>query len=133
MQLYTRQLTTHVKTETTPPADTADASFLRGHLAVMFGLLMRESPANQEHILGNLDGTGTGGSPRAKLNTLVEQARDFIVFYAALSLNPPDSDGSDASGNRGTDTDTARDRESKIAEDVVVFLEELRDGVNSLP
>lgn len=137
VQLYIRQLPPIqvIKSETTPPADTSDASFLRGHLAVMFGLLMRSSPENQEQILEALNGTGAGASPRAKLNRLVDQARDFIAFYAALSSNPLDSDGpvdgNGAEGDRRREIDAERERESKIAKDVVTFLEGLRDGVEA--
>ncbi|KAG6841121.1 hypothetical protein C0991_001690 [Blastosporella zonata] len=52
----------------------SDALFLRGHLAVLFGLLIRGSPANEAYVLGKL-----GGPER-----LVEHARDFAAFYDAF-------------------------------------------------
>lgn len=119
VQLYNHQLTptanlagTNVngKTELEPPphsatldADTADTLFLRGHLAVLFGLLMRRNPANQDYLLNAL----AGASSRATLVTLVEQAREFVAFYDAL---------------RGE-----TEREGRVAKDVVAFLQELRD------
>ncbi|KAF9466171.1 hypothetical protein BDZ94DRAFT_1288503 [Collybia nuda] len=132
VNLYIIQLppTQTIKSESTPPTDTVDASFLRGHLAVMFGLLMRGSPENQEYILNRLDGTSV--SPRGKLNRLVDQARDFVAFYAALSSHPIDPDisiGGDVPEGGRRELDVERERESKVAKGVVRFLEGLRDRV----
>ncbi|KAG6849614.1 hypothetical protein H0H93_006898 [Arthromyces matolae] len=67
-----------LETESPPPEESTetetDAVFLRGHLAVLFGLLMRGSSANQTRILDAL-----GGPER-----LVEHARDFAAFYDAF-------------------------------------------------
>ncbi|KAG6892827.1 hypothetical protein C0992_012354, partial [Termitomyces sp. T32_za158] len=52
----------------------SDALFLRGHLAVLFGLLIRGSPANKAHVLSALDGP----------ERLIEHARDFAAFYDAF-------------------------------------------------
>ncbi|KAG6901528.1 hypothetical protein C0995_010827 [Termitomyces sp. Mi166 len=79
-----------------PDADSdSDALFLRGHLAVLFGLLIRGSPANKAHVLGALEGEG--------LERLVEHARDFAAFYDAF----------------GGET------EGRVAKEVVGFLEGL--------
>ncbi|KAG6885337.1 hypothetical protein C0993_002966 [Termitomyces sp. T159_Od127] len=56
------------------PDPDSDALFLRGHLAVLFGLLIRCSPANKAHVLSALDGP----------ERLVEHARDFAAFYDAF-------------------------------------------------
>ncbi|KAG6816275.1 hypothetical protein H0H87_007312 [Tephrocybe sp. NHM501043] len=79
--LYTRQtpLPSHgpVKSEplsidvTEPPDHDSDALFLRGHLSVLFGLLIRGSSENKGYILGKLSGP----------ESLVEHARDFAAFY----------------------------------------------------
>jgi hypothetical protein len=94
----------------------ADASFLRGHLAVLFGLLMRGSPVNQTTILAYLPtpsgGVGGKGSDRINLNRLVNQAREFVAFFAVVS-------GSSADG----------EKESKVARDIVRFLEQQRDAL----
>lgn len=94
----------------------ADASFLRGHLAVLFGLLMRSSPVNQTAILACLPtpsaGIGGKGSDRIKLNRLVDQAREFVAFFAVVS-------GGSVGG----------EKESKVARDIVRFLEQQRDAL----
>ncbi|TFK39748.1 hypothetical protein BDQ12DRAFT_734486 [Crucibulum laeve] len=136
VQLYKQQLirsympNDHVKREpsTYPPhdvneplAEDADASFLRCHLAVLFGLLMRGSRRNQELILTSLPSTssptsagdkGRKASDRQKLNRLTDQARDFVAFYAMIS-------------GEGDETE----REARIARDVVRSLERLRDSL----
>ena len=98
----------------------ADASFLRGHLAVLFGLLMAGSAENEVAVLAALpspfavalaaDAKKVKAAWRAKLARLAEQARDFAVFYTAVS------------GNIGGD------KESKVAGAVVRFLEAKRDA-----
>ena len=52
-------------------------SMISGHMAVLFGLLMRDSPENQRVLLDALPGT----SHSQKLEKLVEHARDFTNFY----------------------------------------------------
>jgi hypothetical protein len=91
----------------------ADASFLRGHLAVLFGLLMMDYPKNQSEILSSLPAPATGNGTvkdRVKLSRLVDQAKDFAAFYTAVSNT------------------VGGEKESKITTEVVQFLEALRDG-----
>lgn len=113
--------------EDTPEAHAeADASFLRGHLAVLFGLLMVGSPENQAMVLAALPSASppTPSSnymngkkerekyaKRAKLSRLVEQAKDFAVFYTVISNH------------------VGGEKESKVAREVVKFLEAQRDAV----
>jgi hypothetical protein len=109
--------------------DTIDASFLRGHLAVLFGLLMRGNAVNQVYILNALGDVRVSVSrgERAKeglrsgLERLIEQAREFAAFYALLS----------ASGRGGQDGEAEAQemKESKVARDIVLFLENLRGEV----
>jgi len=101
--------------------DTPDASFLRGHLAVLFGLLMERNAMNQAYILGAL---GREQGDRGKLRRLVEQAREFAAFYAVLSVGAGRRDGH-ADGDQEVEADALK--ESKVARDVVLFLESLRD------
>ncbi|KAF8159400.1 hypothetical protein B0H34DRAFT_703300 [Crassisporium funariophilum] len=124
VNLYTQQQT---KTESlpsamdSPEADAeADASFLRGHLAVLFGLLMSGSAENQSLILASLPNLSATAalntramkdSNRAKLSRLVEQARDFVAFYSVVSRNSAEGE-----------------KESKVARRVVRFLETQRDA-----
>ena len=103
--------------------EAADASFLHGHLAVLFGLLMSESPENQSAILESLPVSSTASSSRArknsktgnkdKLSRLVEQARDFVAFYTAVNGHSEEGE-----------------KESKVAKSVVRFLEKQRDAAS---
>lgn len=88
---------------------------------MLFGLLMVGSAENEAGVLATLpspfavaaaaDAKKVKAARRAKLARLAEQARDFAAFYTAVS------------GNIGGD------RESKVAADVVRFLEAKRDAV----
>ncbi|PFH46671.1 hypothetical protein AMATHDRAFT_199190 [Amanita thiersii Skay4041] len=69
----------------------ADMLFLRGHLAVLFGLfLMRGGGSCEEALMDSLPscggGGGGGGGRREKLGRLVEQAREFVSFYRTLLM-----------------------------------------------
>ncbi|KAF9006201.1 hypothetical protein BDQ17DRAFT_1352946 [Cyathus striatus] len=74
-----------------------DAAYLRGHLSILFGLLMRSSKQNQVAVLSALPRLLDDITPnsrqiretedRAKLNMLIDQARDFVGMYAVLSAN----------------------------------------------
>lgn len=99
-----------IKSESPPPStsldpdpdpDPADALFLRGHLAVLFGLLIRGCPENRTYILDALG--GAGGARR-----LVEHAREFVALYVELG-------GGSA----------AAEADGRVARDVVAFLGEL--------
>lgn len=109
-----------------------DADFLRGHIAVLLGLLMRDDRANQKVLLAALPGF----SNRNKLASLAEQAREFVTFYAELAVRlsaaaaakdkydeeeddlAPRSDGHN--GER-----IGRDGNGHVAREVVSFLEKL--------
>jgi len=93
---------------------------------VLFGLLMVGSPVNQAMILTALPSAppSTTSSTihvngkkerekyakRAKLARLVEQAKDFAVFYTVISNH------------------MGGEKESKVAREVVRFLEAQRDS-----
>jgi hypothetical protein len=57
------------------------AELLRGHLAVLFGLLMRESSVNERIILEALPGERNS----VKVESLLHEARDFVNFYDDLT------------------------------------------------
>jgi FixJ family two-component response regulator len=89
---------------------------------VLFGLLMIRSPANQAVILAALPSASSNvhvkekierekDTKRAKLATLVEQAKEFAVFYTVVSKH------------------MGGEKESKVAREVVGFLEAQRDSV----
>lgn len=61
--------------------DDASAVFIRGHLAVLFSILMHNSHRNQEQLLAAL----RGSSHKAKVGGLVEHAEAFVSFYAKLN------------------------------------------------
>ncbi|KAJ3514159.1 hypothetical protein NLJ89_g2533 [Agrocybe chaxingu] len=96
----------------------AESSFLRGHLSVLFGLLMINSAENQTAILSGLPAPSSGtmtmtdkAARRVKLARLVEQAKDFVAFYTVVSRRLGDGE-----------------KESRVAKNVVSFLEGLRDA-----
>ena len=115
----------HATAEALREAADASESFLHGHLAVLFGLLMSESPENQLAILESLPlpkftaatssrvqkNNKTGN--KVKLGRLAEQARDFVAFYAAVSGHSEEGE-----------------KESKVAKSVVRFLEKQRDAAS---
>ncbi|KAM6497239.1 hypothetical protein JOM56_007712 [Amanita muscaria] len=84
-----------------------DTLSLLGHLAVLFGLLMRGSRTNEELIVGALPTKTKGDGRRTTLSRLLDQARELVSFDAAVTS----ADGED----------------DDIARGVVVFLQELRD------
>jgi hypothetical protein len=108
------------------------ADFLRGHIAVLLGLLMRDDKVNQKVLLAALPGS----SNRNKLASLAEQAREFVTFYAELAVRlsaaaaakdkydeeeddlAPRSDGHN--GER-----IGRDGNGHVAREVICFLEKL--------
>ncbi|KAF8638444.1 hypothetical protein AX17_002201 [Amanita inopinata Kibby_2008] len=99
----------------------ADSLFLRGHLAVLFGLLMRGSPKNEETIMAALPVKSKGEGRKMKLARLVEQAREFASFYALLTGSTGEMGGASLD----------RNEEDKVAREVVEYLEELRDAVRT--
>lgn len=98
----------------------ADASFLRGHIAVLFGLLMMGNADNETAVLDALSASMSSSTSsdlkRAKaprritFARLVEQAKDFAAFYTAVS--------GDIVGG---------EKENTVTADVVKFLERKRD------
>ena len=133
VNIYTIQGFKIESSESSLPADAtaealreaADASFLHGHLAVLFGLLMSESPENQSAILESLPVPPTSAAAtssrvqknktgnKVKLSRLAEQARDFVAFYAAVNSHSEEGE-----------------KESKVAKNVVRFLEKQRDAAS---
>lgn len=134
----------------------ADASFLLGHLSVLFGLLMMNNPENQEIILDALPAVlileheNTKLEPtaarRKKLAQLIENASELGVFYAVISRRGLDETGLDPSHgdnislaltkdgpemNRHTESDASKGAD--VAKGVISFLRGLRDGFRSPP
>ncbi|KIJ09076.1 hypothetical protein PAXINDRAFT_182178, partial [Paxillus involutus ATCC 200175] len=80
--VYTQYLDVHEK-------DPPESSFLRGYLAVLLGLLIKDDTANQTLVLAKL----LGRSPSDKIGLLVAQCRSFLDLYngtaASLSADSP--------------------------------------------
>jgi hypothetical protein len=92
--------------------DDPSADFIRGHLAVLFGLLMRDSPKNQTEILSYLP----GATVRSKLDRLIDDAEQFCSIFDTLS------GGTD----RPQTTSLAQDQDSvNSARDALAYLKRL--------
>lgn len=100
----------------------ADASFLRGHLAVLFGLLMQGNEKNQGALQEMLPGGQSKAEVKIKLNRLVDQARQFVAFFTVVL--------GQESGEKETRRLEDRERESssRVAKEIVEFLARLRDA-----
>ncbi|RPD65599.1 hypothetical protein L226DRAFT_543211 [Lentinus tigrinus ALCF2SS1-7] len=106
---------------------------VRGHMAVLFGLLMERSPANQHTLLNALPGPDN----RSKLAILLQHAQDFTLFYVALSRKMAEAsregDADEEDEERILDQPSAsgsvlRDTKGEtVAKGVVAFLKRLRD------
>ncbi|KII91108.1 hypothetical protein PLICRDRAFT_122892 [Plicaturopsis crispa FD-325 SS-3] len=111
----------------------AGANFLRGHIAVLFGLLMRGCPANQRVLLDALPGR----SNRDKLSALADQASEFVAFYAQLTVQLAAAKGTEvhdesdayipSDGDRGIEQNVRDGKGEVVARDVVDFLRNLHD------
>ncbi|KAJ2915931.1 hypothetical protein MD484_g4464, partial [Candolleomyces efflorescens] len=128
VQLYVRQQTDLVvKKEEDDDDDErlqmdADASFLRGHLAVLFGLLMQRNKKNQGALQELLPGGQSKSEIKIKLNRLVDQARQFVAFFTVVL-----GQETGESETRRVE-DRERESSSRIAKEIVEFLGQLRDG-----
>ena len=98
---------------------------IRGHLAVLFGLLMRGSPANQDIILDMLPGAGLKG--------LIQHTREFVGLYAEFMARVARGERHDAE-DAGDDSEDdipqiqVKDGATQdVAQDIIKFLEGLID------
>ena len=110
---------------------------VRGHMAILLGLLMDRAPGNQRILLDALPGS----SDREKLGVLIQHAQDFTMFYVTLTrkmaqaqsyVHDEDSDAEEVEAEAGSgDTLATRVlRDSKgeaVARSVIAFLGRLRD------
>jgi hypothetical protein len=100
---------------------------IRGHISILFGLLMRDSIANQRTILAALPGS----TIRAKLIPVVETAQEFVNFYGevmtrAAGVNSVGTD--DDAKNDIPNRTKPQEKGETIARDVVAFLEILSES-----
>lgn len=112
---------------------------VRGHMAVLFGLIMDRAPANQRTLLDALP----GHSDREKLGALLQHAQDFTLFYVTLTRKmaeartrgeDEDAEGMDLGSDSSAQASTTRTggvlRDSKgeaVAKGVILLLKKLRD------
>jgi hypothetical protein len=98
-------------------------AMLRGHLAVLLGLLMR-APPNAAALLRTLP----GATRRARIDALLAHVRDFVGLYedfmGRLGRQREDDEDTEHVGGVGKRANGAG---GEVARDVVMFLEELRD------
>ena len=114
----------------------ATLDFLRGHLAVLFGLLMQNNPTNQEELLKSLPGS----SDSAKLHTLLGQAREFLAVYADFRSRLfatagwclSEEDVLFMSVVRHVDHITEDRQAEKVAHDVIILLAALCETMKSI-
>ncbi|CCM05861.1 uncharacterized protein FIBRA_08097 [Fibroporia radiculosa] len=109
---------------------------VRGHMAVLFGLIMQNCPENQKALLGALPGR----SAQQKLDSLIEHAREFTLVYAEFTkrissglegqIRDEQQDDFVHTDIDGGGESVLRDRHGEsVAKDVVSFLELLRTQV----
>ncbi|KAJ4474884.1 hypothetical protein J3R30DRAFT_3295167 [Lentinula aciculospora] len=114
----------------------ADVYFLLGHLSVLFGLLMMDSPQNQEIVLDALpllhEDTELSSSTairrkQQKLAQLVENASELGVFYAVISRRGLSGNGmaTGAPDSRQSHTENDAARGADVAKGVISFLRNL--------
>ncbi|TFY75736.1 hypothetical protein EWM64_g8276 [Hericium alpestre] len=119
--------------------DDPGAHIVTGHLAVLFGLLMRGSAENESIVLDALPGV----TRRAKLDGLLGSVHEFAGLYREFMMrvargegkDDEEADGDDGDGatrglGRGGSVDRAvRDGASEgVTQDVIELLQKLRDG-----
>ncbi|KAI0674378.1 hypothetical protein C8Q78DRAFT_967086 [Trametes maxima] len=110
---------------------------VRGHMAVLFGLLMERAPENQRTLLGALPGP----SDRDKLGALLQHAQDFTLFYVTLTRKMAESQSEgrhedaesmeiEGGGYSPANRPTGVFRDSKgeaVAKGVIAFLRKSRE------
>lgn len=101
-------------------------NYLLGQLSILFGLLMRDDPVNQRTILSAL----TGSDSRAILDSLVDQAREFVTFYTDLSSRMAVAVAAVRlfSPQHSVERMVRDGKGESIARNIVSFLESLRDS-----
>ncbi|KAI0694225.1 hypothetical protein BC835DRAFT_1274905 [Cytidiella melzeri] len=107
-------------------------SVVRGHIAILFGLLMQGHPRNQVILLRLLPGP----SRRKKVESVMENAREFTLLYAefvrkASNANHVEEDGDDTE-SRDEDVDAAThvSHGETVVKQVLAFLENLSQSLD---
>jgi hypothetical protein len=104
-------------------------TFLRGHLAVLLGLILLQNDALAQHISGRL----FGNSRRTKLDGLIRDSSEFCKLYTCIAEGFVGGEGEklDSEQLMGEDTllrsSSNEKKHSMIATKVVDSLISLRD------
>lgn len=106
---------------------------IRGHMAVLFGLLMEHAPANQHALLAAIPGEDSW----TKLGTLLQHAQDFTSFYVSLTRKMAEAhtredakqdEDEDVSAPTSASGRAFRDSKGEaVAKGVIAYLKRLRD------
>lgn len=103
---------------------------IRGHIAILFGLLMRDNVSNQRILLAAFPGSST----REKLAPLVESAQEFVDLYGQVMTKVARGEVDENEKNSDDDDEVPYKRAGggdekgeSIAKDVVAFLEILSE------
>lgn len=106
-----------------PEDDDPGMHIIRGHFAVLFGLLMRGSAGNQNIILDTLPGAGLEG--------LIRHAKEFVGLYAEfmaqVARGGERQDVGDTEEEIIAQVQTKDSATQDVAQDVIKFLESLMD------
>jgi hypothetical protein len=97
---------------------------IRGYIAILFGLLMRDNIFNQEMLLSALPGS----TNRAKLAPLVETAQEFLELYSEVMMRMASAEVKKYGDLDATDGSAWVGKTQHIAYDVVGFLEVLSES-----
>ena len=111
---------------------------VRGHIAILFGLLMQDDWDNQTVLLNVLPGE----TKRRKLDSLLENAREFTAFYVRFAKKAAEvvhGKGNDDQESDNEDDNAARsegalgiqrvlqdEKGEDVAKSVIIYLERLR-------
>ena len=108
----------HIRLEDDDPG----THIIRGHFAVLFGLLMRSSTGNQNIILETLPGAGLEG--------LIRHAKEFVGLYAEFMARVARGERLDVGDTEEitAQVPTKDSATQDVAQDVIKFLESLMDG-----
>ena len=110
------------------------SNFVRGHLAILFGVMMENGDDNRTLLLASLPGS----SPNTKLGDLAKEANDIALLYADVTWKLMQAH-TQAEAVGCHDTDLVHDLQSRIKQTmrfsagegstrkIVTFLESLRD------
>ena len=105
---------------------------IRGHLAILFGLLMEGHPPNQVVLLRALPGP----SSKKKVRTLTENVREFTLFYEEFMkkvmalTRQEDSDEGESRSDFNIESQLRDSHGDAVVKQVLSFFEDLATNVD---